>query len=110
MELTFATKELRDLCLSDYLARQEYGDAFAEKLKARLADLSAVSVASDLFMLPGKPRELTGDREGQMVLNLIDEHDLIFQSGHTQKRVLESGNVDWARIRRVQLLGVEKRT
>ena len=107
MELTFANRELRDLCLNDHLARKSFSDDVAEKLKARLADFAAVSFVSDLFVLPGNVRELTGARRGQMVVNLSDGEQLIFQSGHIKERALASGEVDWSRIRRVKILGVE---
>jgi len=107
LELAFADRNFRDLCLNEFLARQALGDALAEKLKGRMADLAAAFVVSDLFMLAGKPRELTGGRRGYMVLNLIDRQQLVFQGGHVKERVLQSGDVDWARVRRVLILGLE---
>lgn len=107
MELAFSDKQLRDLCLNESLARQAFGVAVAEKLKTRLADLAAVSVASELSMLPGRFRELSSDRRDYLVLDLIDGWQLIFQSGHVKERLLDTGEVDWSRIRRVKILKVE---
>lgn len=107
MELAFSEKHFRDLCLNESFARQALGVPVAEKLKNRLADLAAASVASDLFMLPGKFRELLNDRRGHLVVDLIDGQQLVFQGGHVKERLLQSGEVDWARVRRVKILGLE---
>lgn len=107
LELAFANKEFRDLCLNESLARQTFGEPLAERLKRRLADLAAASVVSDLLMLPGRPRELTNDRRGHMVMDLIDGQQLVFQGGHVKERVLQSGDIDWSRVRRVKILGLE---
>lgn len=107
MELAFSDKKFRDLCLNEFLARRILGARIAEKLKSRLADLVAASVVADLFMLPGRPRELANDRQGYIVIDLIDEQQLVFQSGHIKGRMLPSGEVDWSRVRRVKILALE---
>lgn len=107
MELTFADKEFRDLCLNETLAKQTLGKPLAEKLKARLADLAAVSTVSDLFMLPGSPRELANDKRGHMVVDLVNGYMLVFKSGHIKERILTSGDIDWSRVRRIKILGLE---
>lgn len=107
MELTFADKKFRDLCLNESIAKQALGSPLAEKLKRRLADLAAVSFVSDLFALPGRPREISNDRQDNMVIDLINGQQLVFQSGHIHERLLQSGAVDWSRVRRIKLLGLE---
>lgn len=107
MELAFADRSFRDLCLNESLAREAFGGSLAEKLKSRLADLAAAYVASDLLALAGKPRELTGDRRGQMVMDIVDKQCLVFQSGHANERLLQSGDVDWSRVRRILIFGLE---
>ncbi len=107
MELAFADRELRSLCLNEFKAKQELGPEPAEKLKRRLADLSAAPMVSDIFNLPGNPRKLPG-HQAQVVVDLIDEWQLFFQSGHVKKHVLATGEVDWARIRRIKILRVGK--
>jgi len=86
---------------------QVLGFPLAEKLKRRLADLVAVSFVADLFALPGQPRELIGNRSGHIVIDLINGQQLICQSGHVRTPLLQSGAVDWSRVRRVKILGLE---
>lgn len=107
MELAFADRNFRDLCMNDSKAREELGDAVAEKLKTRLADFSAVHVVSDLFSLPGGTHELAGDRQGCMATNLVMGRFLVFRSGQLKEPKLPAGRIDWSRVRRIQLLGVE---
>lgn len=92
------------LCLNEHVARRDLGDNLASKLKARLADFSAVSFVSDLFALPGKPKEL---RQDQMMIGLVETKILVFESGHRPQRRLVTGRIDWAQVRRIQLLGIE---
>lgn len=107
MELAFSEKKFRELCLNDSIARQALGDLVAEKLKSRLADIAATSDASDLFMLPGRLRELLHDRKGHLVMDLVDGQQLVFQVGHVKERSLQSGAIDWSRVRRIKILGLE---
>lgn len=86
---------------------QALGPPLAEKLKRRLADLVAASFAADLFALPGQPRELIDNRPGHIAIDLINGQQLIFQSGHVRTPLLQSGSVDWSRVRRIKILGLE---
>lgn len=105
MELAFADRGFRDMCLNDTIMKQELEVELAAQLKSRLADLAAVDYVSEL--LAGKPKELDGDRSDQMSLSLTDNNHLIFKSGHTKPRTLESGKVDWSNVSRIKILGIE---
>ena len=108
LELAFADRNLRALCLNKSIAKQELGDIVAEKLIQRLADLAAATVVTDLFQLPGNPREIT-EQPNHIMIDLIEGWYLIFKSGHITERKLSTGKVDWARVRRIKILTVEKR-
>lgn len=108
LEITFLDKEFRDLCLNPYLARKAFGDVVAERLRVRLADIAAAPFASDVLMLSGKPRVIVEEGFSRIVMDLADGHQLIFQCGHANERLLLSGSVDWSKVRRVKLLGVVK--
>lgn len=106
MELAFADRGFRDMCLSYTLAKQSLDEALAYALRARLADLAAATTVSDIFV--GIPKELDGDRWDHMALSLPYQHQLVFKSGHSSPRLLESGKVDWSRVSRVFIIGMEK--
>lgn len=107
MELSYDSRELRDLCLSDYLAIKKFGDEIAEKMFARLADFTILEVAEEIFSLPGNPRVLNGERKEQIAIDLSGDCGIVLKSGHGKKRLLESGDVDWFQIRRIKILAVE---
>lgn len=104
LELAFASRELRDQCLNETLAAQEFGGTVAARLIARLADMAAVSVVSELRNFPGSMRERS---QGILVLNLTDHSQLVFRSNHLKERTLPDGSIDWSRVRRVLICGVE---
>jgi len=107
LELAFANRDLRALCLNHSIAKQKFGENVAEKLMRRLADMAAVSVVSELFQLPGNLCEMA-EQPGNMMLELINGWYLIFKSGHVTRRIHPSGETDWGRVRRIKILGVEK--
>ena len=106
MELAFADRGFRDICLSDSLAKQSLDELLTEKLKARLADMAAASVVSEL--IAGEPRELNGDRWDHMAVSLINNFQLTFRSGHSHPRLLDSDKVDWSHVSRIYIIGMEK--
>lgn len=107
MELAFIDQEFRDLCVNESIAKQVLGLPLASSLKKRLADLSAASMVADIFGLPGRPRELTGYNQEKIAVNLIDNHLLLFTSGHLNTPYLPTGTVDWSNVRRIKILGID---
>lgn len=107
MELAFSDKCFRDLCVNEYRAQEIYGPALSEKLKHRLADLSAVSTVSELLLLPGSPRILNSNNRGLIAINIIHGNQLLLECGHLKPPLLSSGDIDWSRVRRVKILGIE---
>lgn len=105
LELAFGSQELRDQCLNESLAAQELGGHVAARLMARLADMAAVSVVSELQAFPGKMRERS---RGILVLNLTDGFLLVFRGNHLKERVRPDGGIDWSRVTRVLICGVER--
>lgn len=108
MELAFSDRTFRDLCHNELLANETYGALLASKLKRSLADLYAVTVVQDLLLLPGKPRNLPDDTDDKMVIDLADGFMLIFKAGHIRQPILPSGEIDWSRVKRIKILGLEK--
>ena len=70
MEISFASKRLKEKCESQAKLQREHGQPCAKKLKARLADLEAASILADMKNAPGHCHELGGDRDGQLSIEL----------------------------------------
>lgn len=108
MELAFANREIRALCLSGHLAEEELGPQLAPILRRRLADLNAMANVSELSSMPYGFEAL--DRcDCQCLIKLRDGYALFFESGHGTTPSLENGLTDWSKVRRIKILGVEKR-
>ncbi len=103
LELAFESMLLRTICEKDAQAKHELGDTVAEVLKHRLADLVAAKSVADL--VAGRPR--LGDDPSHMVLDLGENHRLVFKANHTNNPVTSSNDLDWGRVTRVKILRVE---
>jgi len=103
LELAFESKELRDICENDAEAKHRLGDSVAEMLRHRLADLDAAISPKDLLV--GQPR-LGTDAE-TMVIDLCEGHRLVFTANHPNNPTTPNGELDWNRVRRIRILGIE---
>ncbi len=109
LELAFETKSLRTLCENADEAKAKYGETIATVLRHRLADLRAASIIKDLIV--GQPRLLNGYvMNDHMVVDLLDEYQLVFCANHPNNPViLITGHIDWSRVKRIKILGIEKK-
>ena len=105
VEIAFAKKSLRQLCESERTARRSLGTRVAERLKRRLADLRAANCVKDL--VAGRPRELRGDRAGQIAVQLGESFQLIFSANHSVPPLLDGVRVDWSRVNRLKIISIE---
>jgi hypothetical protein len=106
LELAFRTRALRTLCEHEEVAERKLGTSLADALRARLADLRAVSCIDEVPT--GQPRRLPGGSQHLMALTLVRGYRLVFRPNHNETPLLESGNVDWTRVTRIKLLRIEK--
>ena len=105
MELAFNTKSLRQICESEDKAKNDLGPEVAEKLKARLEDLHATASVKDLVV--GRPRQLGDVHDQRMVVDLTEGYGIVFSANHVANPTLDSGDVDWSRVRRIKIMEIE---
>jgi hypothetical protein len=103
LELAFESKELRDICESEEEAKRRFGDAVAEMLRHRLADLDAAQSPNDL--LAGRPR--LGQDGRTMMIDLCEGRRVVFTANHASNPTTSTGDLDWARVRRIKILRIE---
>lgn len=106
LQLAFDSKPLRTICESERHAKLEFGDAVAEILKHRLADMWAATSVRDL--VAGRPRVLGGAAPPQMVVDLHDRYRVVFTANHTKNPMTETGDLDWKRVTRIKILRIER--
>ena len=102
LEIAFLTKRIRQICEDNEDAVAEYGDDIADALKARLSDLRAAEFVHDLVV--GYPRAAGG----MFIIDLIGRFKLLLEANHVSNPILDSGDVDWRKVRRIKVLGIEQ--
>jgi len=106
VELSFATTKLARLCSSKDRMVRELGPEMARRLGTRLEELEAATSLAELHLLPQvRARELGGDRDEQISLDLIHPKRLIIQATDPPLRTPEGG-LDWDAITSVVVLEI----
>ncbi|NPD29123.1 killer suppression protein HigA [Corallococcus exiguus] len=83
------------------MAQRKLGIKVAEKLKHRLADLSAAASVDEI--IAGRPRKLDNDR---IALELCDGIQLVFCAGHHATATSRTGTVNWGKVERIKVLSI----
>lgn len=96
MKIQFRDKNIRKLCEDRKYATKQLGANCAKKLALRLAALEAAARVSEL--VAGNPHPLTGDRAGQMALNLAGGYRLVFAPKNGPLPLRPDGGTDWTQV------------
>lgn len=79
----------------------------ARKLRQRLAELEGLDVLADASMLPAlRCHELTGNRKGQLAIDLVHPNRLIFRPGHDPLPTKADGGLDWSKVTDIVVIEV----
>lgn len=102
MEISFANKKLKDVCERQAKAVTTLGAEAARKLRARLCDLDAAEVVTEL--VAGRPHPLVGDRAGQFALDITGSMRLVFEPANDPipRRVDQS--IDWSSVTSIRIV------
>lgn len=65
------------------------------------------AAASVEELVAGHPRAVEGGRHPRFAVNLCDGSRLVFCASHNTIPLLASGGVDWSRVSRIKILGIE---
>jgi toxin HigB-1 len=102
MNIVFLTKELEKLCTEKRIAKKKLGGDGFKKLKARLADIRAARMVSEL--VAGRPHPLKGDREGQFSLSFNGGVRLVFKPADEPAPQKEDGATNWNRVSTIRII------
>lgn len=84
--------------------QREYGQVRARILQRRLDDLRAATVLEDMRPpLPGRCHELTGNREGELAIDLDHPYRLVFCVADNPVPLKEDGGLDWKSVTAIQI-------
>jgi len=106
MDLTFRTHKLEKLANSEKEQLKQLGKNAARKFKRRLDDLRAARNLEEMALLPGRLHPLTGDRSGELSLDLEHPNRLLLVAAHDPVPLKLDGSLDWAAVTAVEIIAI----
>ncbi|CAM4207046.1 type II toxin-antitoxin system RelE/ParE family toxin [Aquirufa beregesia] len=80
----------------------------ARQLNQRLKDLAAAENLAVMRALPAaRCHELTGDRKGELAVNVSTNYRLIFEPNHEPIPQKADGGLDWGNVTRIRIIDIE---
>ena len=106
MDIVFENARLRKQCNSQKELVRRHGPRRAKVLRRRLDELAAATSLEQLRELPGRCHELTGDRKGQLSIDLDGPHRLLFRPADNPAPLRPDGGLDWRQVTAIAVLGI----
>jgi len=79
----------------------------ARKLQQRLMELKAAICLGDILRVPPtRCHQLSGNREGQVSVDLEHPYRLLFISANDPIPVMENGGLDWASVSEIEIIEI----
>lgn len=105
MELSFANTKLAKELADEKFIMRKYGPDNGRRVCQRLADLMAADNLETLRFLPQmRAHELTGDRAGQISVDVKHPRRLLLVPDHAEIPRKPDGGLDWKRVTKVKIL------
>lgn len=107
MNVSFSSRKMQEVCNSLKEMQRKYGHRMARILQQRLAELAAAVTLDDVWRLPAaRCHELTGQRKGQLAVDLVHPKRLIFRPDHDPEPTKADGGLDWTSVTRVLVIEI----
>lgn len=108
MRLTFETPRLEKEFNSQKTLIKKRGPEQAKLIMLRLSQLQAANNLEDMRTLPQvRAHELKGKLDEMISLDLNQPYRLLITPDHEETPRKEDGGLDWKRITKVKIMGVE---
>jgi len=110
MEIIFASKKLGKQLNEEKTMLREHGTRRSKILKVVLARLRAapnLGIFAPPYSPPDRCHELTGNRKGQLTIDLDDPYRLVFIPAHEPLPKRAEGGLDWSQVTAIEIRGVE---
>jgi plasmid maintenance system killer protein len=107
MVVFFQSKKLQKICSSQKEMLKAFGAPRARKLQQRLMELNAADNLSHIARVP-PPRchQLTGNRQGQLSVDLDHPYRLLFIPAHNPIPVKADGGLDWEQVTEIEIVEI----
>lgn len=107
MNILFRNKYFCNECNDNKLLVKRQGVLRAKKIRQRLDDLRAAENLDMMRTLPGRCHELTGNRHGQLSMDLDHPWRLIFIPADQPPALKADGGIDWKNVTTIEIIGIE---
>jgi len=110
LDISFKSTKLEKEFNEGKRLEKAHGSLRAKKIRIRLAELRAASTLHDLGppkISLGRCHELTGDRKGQLSVDLDHPYRLIFVPNHDPVPLKPDKGLDWKQITAIMITGIE---
>lgn len=98
VDVLFITEKLQKQLSSQRDLQRKWGDAGAKRITLRLQQLAAAVTLEDMRQLPGRCHELSGDRDGELAVDVHQGHRLVFQPTLDPFPEKDDGGLDWRQV------------
>jgi len=98
---------LQKLCSMSREAQRHLGAQRARRLQQRMMALKAAISLDDISRLPpARCHELTGNRKGQLSVDLEYPYRLLFIPANNPLPETKNGGLDWSGVTEIEIIGV----
>lgn len=109
MDIQFADHKLQKECNDLRLLKRKHGERRAKLIANRLAVFRESKALSDIgppYRGPYRCHELTGNRAGQLSVDLDHPYRLIFKPDHVPAPRREEGGLDWSSVTAIVVIEI----
>ena len=110
MDISFKSTKFGEEFNEGKKLKKVHGSRRAKMISIRLAELRAAVSLYDLgppYDGPGRCHELTGNRKGQLSIDLDHPYRLIFLPNHKPIPLKSDGGLDWKKVTAIIITGIE---
>ena len=107
MDIYFRTKKLQKLCSESREAHRHLGTKRARRLQQRMMELKAAISLDDISRLPPvRCHELTGNRKGQLSVDLEHPYRLLFIPANNPLLETKNGGLNWTKVTEIEIIEI----
>jgi len=110
LDISFKSNKLMKEFNEEKRLKKAHGDQQSAKIKIRMKALSAASTLYDFwppYKGPERCHELTGERKGQLSVDLDHPYRLIFEPSNESVPLKSDGGLDWKQVTEIIIIGIE---
>ena len=110
MDISFKSTKLEKEFNEGKRLKKVHGELRAKKIMLRLTDFRAAICLNDFwppYSGPGRCHELTGNRKGQLSVDLDHPYRLVFVPNHKPVPQKSDGGLDWKQVTAIMIIEIE---